>query len=94
MSELYRVPTAEEKLQKHELVGRKISIFWDGDNVFYPGIIKGYDEKTDAFSVVYDEGGDEEAYTEDLRTSTWKIWSGSDEEYAKAVEVKVSSLLH
>lgn len=93
MSVLYRLPTAEEKAQKHELVGKRISIFWDGDNVYYPGLVTAYDANGDNFSVVYDEGNPGEVYTEDLRNGTWKIWSGTDEEYAATVELKVTRLL-
>jgi hypothetical protein len=93
MSSQFRSPTAEEKASKGELIGKRISIFWDGDNVFYPGVISGYDEKADNFSVIYDEGNDGEVYTEDLRASTWKIWEGTDEEYAATVDTKVTQLL-
>lgn len=93
MSVQYRSPTAEEKTQNHELVGKRISIFWDGDNVYYPGLVTAYDPNGDKFSVVYEESSPGEVYTEDLRSSTWKIWSGTDEEYAATLEMKVNRLL-
>ncbi len=46
MSDQYRIPTNEEKSQKQDLIGKKITIFWDGDDVYYPGVVKGYDENS------------------------------------------------
>jgi hypothetical protein len=93
MSDQYRLPTSEEKLLKSELIGRKVSIFWDGDDVFYPGTVTGYDAARDSFSVVYDENSSGEVYTEDFKTTTWKLWCGTDEEYAKQIELKVTTTI-
>lgn len=89
MSDQYRIPTNEEKSQKQDLIGKKITIFWDGDDVYYPGVVKGYDEKDDKYSVLYDGDISGEVYTEDLVQSAWKIWAGTDEEYARQMENKV-----
>ena len=81
MSDNYRAPSATEAAFRQELVGSKITIFWDGDNAFYPCIVKGYDDKTDTFSVLYEENDNGEVYSENLRTSKWKIWDGSDADF-------------
>ena len=90
MTDHYRFPTAEEKLLKGDLTGRKISIFWDGDNLYYPGVVSGYNEKNGHYLVTYDENDSDEPYDEDLKNSKWKIWNGSDEDYAQHVAMKVS----
>ena len=92
MSDNYRVPSATEIVLRQELINAKISIFWDGDNVYYPCTITGYDEITDKFSVVYEENDSGEVYLEDLRTSTWKIWSGTESEFIAQRNTKVNTL--
>lgn len=66
-------PTEEESQWVEELVGRRISVFWDGDQVFYPALVTRYDEAKEKFLILYegDEGGRE--YVEDLRNVVWKI---------------------
>ena len=89
MSDHYRFPTREEKQLGPELVGKKIAIYWDGDKVYYPGFVTGYDESTHKFEVEYEEDSTHEKFDEDLRTSGWKIWGGTDAEYAAERENKV-----
>lgn len=89
MSDNYRFPTREEKQLGAELVGKKIAIYWDGDKVYYPGIVTGYDEITQKVWVEYEENDSGEKYSEDLRSSGWKIWGGTDAEYAAEREIKV-----
>ncbi len=90
MSDSYRFPTEEEKKLGQQLVGTKISIFWDGDDVFYPSTVRGYDASKGTFSVVYEEDTTEEVYIEDLKVSKWKIWGGTAREYDEERENKVS----
>lgn len=71
-------------------MGKKITIFWDGDVVYYPCTIVGYDGPSDKFLVEYEENNTGERYTEDLRSSNWKIWAGTDAEYAAECENKVT----
>lgn len=92
MADKYRIPSAEEKQLGQELIGKKITIFWDGDNVFYPCIVTEYDATNDKFGVVYEENSTGEKYTEDLKSSAWKIWAGTDAEYATEWENKVTPL--
>lgn len=89
MTDAYRFPSRDEKLLGQELIGKKITIFWDGDNVFYPCTVTGYDGSNGKFTVEYEENSSGEKYTEDLKSSTWKIWAGTDEEYAAEIEIKV-----
>lgn len=89
MADLYRFPTREEKQFGQELVGKKITIYWDGDNVFYPCTVIEFDSSNGKFNVEYEENSDGEKYSEDLKTSTWKIWAGTEEEYAIERDNKV-----
>jgi hypothetical protein len=88
----YRLPTEEEKRQGAGLSGSKIAIWWDGDSMFYPCVVKSYDEKSGKFSVLYEEDNTGEQYEEDLNTSTWKIWAGTEQEYLTERILKVSSV--
>lgn len=74
-----------------QLVGERITIYWDGDDVFYPARILDFIEDTNMYKVVYENDESEMIYEENLTTSTWKIWRGSDEEYMKMLENMVSS---
>lgn len=89
MTDSYRFPSRDEKLLGQELIGKKITIFWDGDNVFYPCTVTGFDGSNGKFTVEYEENSSGEKYTEDLKSSSWKIWAGTDEEYAAEREIKV-----
>lgn len=89
MSDNYRFPTREEKQYGVELVGKKIAIYWDGDDVYYPGVVTGFDENTQKFTVEYEEDSTNEKYMEDLKSSSWKIWAGTDDEYVAEREKKV-----
>lgn len=72
----FRCPTFEERTNKADLIGRRIEIFWDGDNVYYPASVKSYDVETGVFHVKYenDPGGDD--YEENLDSTNWNIWDG------------------
>ena len=96
---IYRDPTTEEKGAGDSIKGCHIEIFWDGDNVYYPGRVLGYDPTTDKHIVLYDGEPEGSEYLEDLRTSVWRIWDPStmtDEEVAAALAIsaKVSSSTH
>jgi hypothetical protein len=72
----YRPSTAEDQqLLKFpgEFVGCNISIFWDGDNVFYPCTVVRYDTETDKFAVRYVNDETNEESIEDLQTSKWQV---------------------
>lgn len=74
MSIKYRVATPED-FQKlgAEFVGVKISIFWDGDNVYYPCTVVRYDSEKDEFFVKYDSDKGDVEHCEDLRNGKWKV---------------------
>lgn len=78
LSESERINMANKSL-----VGHHISIFWDGDSVFYPCTVKSYDENSGKHMVLYlnDESG--ELYDEDLRNSKWRLWEGTEEDFAR-----------
>ena len=49
-----------------------------------------FDSSEGMFNVEYEDNSDGEKYSEDFNTSTWKIWAGSEEEYAIERDNKVS----
>lgn len=83
----YHSPSPLELTLKNELIGQKITIFWDGDNVYYPAVIVNYNPEDDTFSVLYENDETKEIYKENLRTANWKIWKGSNEEYQSVLKV-------
>jgi hypothetical protein len=75
MSE-YRDPTDEERQLRHELVGRSISIYWDGDDAYYGGLVVGFDETAGKFKVKYDGDDTGDVYDENFASSKWRITDG------------------
>eukprot|EP01038_Epipyxis_sp_PR26KG_P004667 gene4667-6556_t len=74
---MYRDPTDEEiaKLDNPEdVVNNKIAIWWDGDNIYYPGIIAGYNPRKNHFRVKYDNDTSGIIYDEDLSSTKWRIF--------------------
>ena len=71
---MFREPTEVEKTWTTGLISHKIEIFWDGDNVFYPGIVIRYDEEQLKHVVLYENDDTNQEYVEDLVNTTWNIW--------------------
>ncbi len=82
MAKYYRSIPADEKPQHQavSLVGSHIEIYWDGDDAFYPGSVVGFNEETMRHQVVY-ENDEGRVTDEDLLSSEWNLWVGTDEEY-------------
>ena len=74
-------PTPEEQEATHGLIGRRINIWWDGDQVFYPGKIVGYQDADNMHQLKYDNDDEGPVCTEQLSKQPWKIWNGNDEEF-------------
>lgn len=89
MSDGYREPTEDEKVLGEGLVGSQIEIYWDGDFVFYPCKVTKYDATNSKYSVIYENDDTGVEYIEDLDSSQWRIWDGSEEDYAKCNTVQV-----
>ena len=81
----FEIPTAEQQLGGEALVGKKISIYWDGDAAFYPCQVTKYDAVRDKYQVLYENDSSGIAYDENLSKSVWKIWTGTDEEYLNMI---------
>lgn len=92
ISDKYRFPNREEKQLGPELVGKKVAIYWDGDKVYYPATLTSYNENTQKFCVEYEEDSTNEKYDEDLKSSGWKIWGGTEAEYAAERANKVRGI--
>jgi hypothetical protein len=82
MSASFRDPTPEEAASSGEiLVGRRISLWWDGDEVFYPCKVISFDSNSDIINVKYDNDDSGPICEERLGNQSWKIWTGTDEEF-------------
>lgn len=90
MADRFDVPTAEDKASKEGLIGKRITIYWDGDQAFYPCKVVSYDEDRDKYQVLYENDPTGVTYEENLRQSVWKIWNKSDEEYMTMLQEQVS----
>jgi hypothetical protein len=82
MNENFVVPTEDERNSKESLVGWRITIYWDGDDAFYPCRVMSYDPATGQHNVQYENDNSSIPYAENLTTSNWKAWRGSDDDYA------------
>ena len=80
MAGVFRLPTDDETSLKEELVGRVISIFWDGDSSYYPCEVLAFKGESNTYVVKY-YGSDNEISDEKLTESVWLIWSGSKVDY-------------
>lgn len=85
----FRDPSEEEKRNEDDLTGRKIAIFWDGDDVFYNGEIVSYDSVKKVFMVKYDNDSTGEVYEENLFATVWKIWDDKSEDSPDYVNKQV-----
>ena len=79
--DLFRDPTPDELISTIELIGHRINLWWDGDLIFYPGKITGYQEEDKMHLVKYDNDPTGPIYPELLTKQPWKIWNGTDEEF-------------
>jgi hypothetical protein len=85
MEEKYGDPTYEEVRAPDGLSGKRITIFWKGDNVYYPCLVKKYDAKKERHVVLYENDESGKEYLENLRKSGWKIWRGTEQEYVEYI---------
>jgi hypothetical protein len=93
MSASFRDPTAEEVASSGEsLVGRRISLWWDGDQVFYPCRVVSFDSNSGIINVKYDNDDGGPICEERLENQAWKIWSGTDEEFEVYNQEKIQVL--
>jgi hypothetical protein len=73
----FRDPTDEEKNIGAHLKDAKITIYWDGDDVFYSGKIVSIVLEHRTVMVLYDNDDTNTLYEEDLQSVRWKIWDDS-----------------
>jgi hypothetical protein len=86
---MYRYPNEDEIRFQRELIGSKIEIYWDGDEIFYPALVTEFDESTGLHTVLYDNDDTNEAYKEDLSSTKWKLFDESATEEADEEKIKV-----
>lgn len=73
MEDGFETPSPAELQWTDDLVGHRISIFWDGDQYFYPCLVTRYDANRDRFFVLYENDASNLEYVENLRKAAWKI---------------------
>lgn len=82
---LFENVTIDELNDHVGMVGKHIQVYWDGDKVFYPAVVRGYVKESGVYLVVYDGDGDSAAQTaENLKSQPLnyvKVWRGDDEQY-------------
>lgn len=82
---MFRDPLPEERCLGEQLLGNRVEIYWDGDDVFYPAIVNGFNHNSSKHSVIYDNDDSGIIYEEDFssNSSVWRIWDdtmvGADE---------------
>jgi hypothetical protein len=72
----FRAPTADEKKMTTELIGRRVRIYWDGDDAYYPAAIVSYNPDINKHKVLYENDATGIEYDEDLVVSGWQIFEG------------------
>ncbi len=92
MADLYEIPSQDDIHGNERLVGARITVYWDGDDAFYPCRVVNYDKSQDRHTVLYENDASGVRYSEDLKKSTWKVWKGTDEDYMKMLQEQVSSI--
>ena len=81
MTYLFCEPTAEQRAAKSGLIGKRISLWWDGDAVFFPARVVDYDAAAGIHNVRYENDETLELYPEVLNKQPWKIWTGGEEQF-------------
>ena len=85
MESVFRLPNAEEAILNEKLVGRVISIYWDGDSTYFPCEVISFKEERNTYVVRY-FGSDNEITEEKLTESIWLIWTGTKSDYISRME--------
>jgi hypothetical protein len=96
MADLFCEPSAAQQVAKSGLVGKRISLWWDGDAVFFPAKVIAFDAAANVHSVRYDNDDTSELYPEILSRQPWKIWSGNEEDFKayNLLKVEVNIILY
>ncbi len=70
---MFRAPSERERRSGKDLIGKKVQIYWDGDNKYYAGIVMGYTpgDEDGAYKVQYT---DRKIHKENLGACDWLIW--------------------
>lgn len=89
MADRFEIPTAEDLAAREGLVGKRITIYWDGDEAFYACKVVSYDAGREKYKVLYENDPTGMTYEENLATSVWKIWNKSEEEYIAMMQEQV-----
>ena len=68
----FNIPVKKPTVYTHEVVGRRISVYWPSERKRFSGTVYAYDALTDFHSVLYDDGDDNVECLCDP-TTTWKL---------------------
>ena len=98
MADLFCEPSAEQLVATAGLVGKRISLWWDGDAIFFSAKVVDFDAAGNTHNVRYDNDDTYELYPETLNKQPWKIWTGSEDEFRAynklRVEVRMTIASH
>lgn len=81
MADLFCEPSAELLVSTTEIIGKRISLWWDGDAIFFSAKVVDYDATASVHNVRYDNDDTYEIYPETLSKQPWKIWGGNEDEF-------------
>ena len=96
MADLFCEPSAAQQVAKSGLVGRRISLWWDGDAVFFSAKVIAFDTAANVHNVRYDNDDTSELYPEVLSKQPWKIWNGNEEDFKayNLLKVEVNIIMY
>ena len=80
----FRDVTKEDKSSGDKLINKIISIYWDGDKIYYPCEILSYDSNSNIYNVKYFGGNEED--NENLVKTKWRLWTGTKDEFLAQYE--------
>jgi hypothetical protein len=92
MADLFSEPGGEQQFYTTELIGKRIAIFWDGDDTYFSAMVVSYNLTENQHYVKYDNDDTSDLYPEALDNQPWKIWGGNEDEFLKYNEKKMEEV--
>lgn len=92
MADLFCEPGGEQQFSTTELIGKRIAIFWDGENTYFSATVISFNLTESKHYVRYDNDDTSDLYPEILNDQPWKIWGGSEDEFLSYNEKKMEEV--
>jgi hypothetical protein len=92
MSDMFCEPGGEQQFYTTELIGKRIAIFWDGDDTYFSAMVISFNLTENKHYVRYDNDDTSDLYPEALDDQPWKIWGGNEDEFLKYNEKKMEEV--